>query len=589
MQIIKPSIARTSSCYASWPLHQSSFTRSFTVSTTMAASHDAASAKHLNHYNTIIIGAGISGLACAAKLSDHEIFQKDKNLIVLEARDRIGGRIESVHVDGNRLDTGANWIHGVGTKEKPNPLVEILPEKEFKRLSRSVSFSPSPTKIPSDQDWVVVDASKSRPSSPKEKSKDLVIPSSVSAELFGSVWSLVGSLHESAANLPAKNGKSVSVLNAIKDDEEFKSAFKRIPEEYHQALRALPQFVEGTEAAPLNATSAEHSVDHPGMSMLEYAIDDFEGEQVFLKDGYTPVVEEVSKKLVERGQIKLGVQVHDIDWTSKPIGIYIYGKLRYTADRIICTIPLGVLQHHESPHSPGLFSPELPQEKKEAIRSLGFGTLGKIFLIYSSPWWNTESYQSILKKGITKIQMQNDSHSASKQPVEPDSFWGFTDELPGLEIDVDGNVTPGIRALFIVNLHALTGFPVLSTFVSCANAVHIEKLSNSAASMIVHRALTKWFGQEPPLPDNVYVTRWASDEFSRGSYSHMITNVSERKHREAFSKPVVNQHGLELRFAGEHTSLNHFATVHGALLSGMREADAVIKDEEKLSGESRDA
>jgi phytoene dehydrogenase-like protein len=58
------------------------------------------------HYDTIIIGAGMSGLACAAKLSEHPSYQNGKRLLVLEARDRIGGRIGSVHVNGNRLDTG---------------------------------------------------------------------------------------------------------------------------------------------------------------------------------------------------------------------------------------------------------------------------------------------------------------------------------------------------------------------------------------------------------------------------------------------------------------------------------------------------
>lgn len=57
----------------------------------------------------------------------------------------------------------------------------------------------------------------------------------------------------------------------------------------------------------------------------------------------------------------------------------------------------------------------------------------------------------------------------------------------------------------------------------------------------------------------------------------MITGVSETRHREAFCEPIIGGDGAVLRFAGEHTSRNHFATVHGALLSGWREADAVLK------------
>lgn len=62
----------------------------------------------------------------------------------------------------------------------------------------------------------------------------------------------------------------------------------------------------------------------------------------------------------------------------------------------------------------------------------------------------------------------------------------------------------------------------------------------------------------------------------------MITDLSKTSHREAFQSPLVNEDGTELRFAGEHTSLNHFATVHGALLSGWREADAILESEAKV-------
>ena len=58
-------------------------------------------------YDTIIIGAGMSGLACASRLFQHDHYKQTGRLLVFEARDRIGGRIGSVHLHGSRLDTGA--------------------------------------------------------------------------------------------------------------------------------------------------------------------------------------------------------------------------------------------------------------------------------------------------------------------------------------------------------------------------------------------------------------------------------------------------------------------------------------------------
>lgn len=56
----------------------------------------------------IIIGAGASGIAAAAHLSEHDC----KEFIILEAESRIGGRIHSVQFEDTVLDLGAQWCHG---------------------------------------------------------------------------------------------------------------------------------------------------------------------------------------------------------------------------------------------------------------------------------------------------------------------------------------------------------------------------------------------------------------------------------------------------------------------------------------------
>ena len=98
---------------------------------------------HPAHYDTIVIGAGMSGLACASRLYQNARYREPNSLLVLEGRERIGGRINSVYVDECRLDTGANWIHGVGTSDKPNPLMALLPHKRYKELSGMVMFQPN--------------------------------------------------------------------------------------------------------------------------------------------------------------------------------------------------------------------------------------------------------------------------------------------------------------------------------------------------------------------------------------------------------------------------------------------------------------
>lgn len=56
----------------------------------------------------------------------------------------------------------------------------------------------------------------------------------------------------------------------------------------------------------------------------------------------------------------------------------------YSAKHIIVTFSLGILKRqHKS-----LFYPNLPAPIYTAIESIGFGTINKIFLEFTTPWWN---------------------------------------------------------------------------------------------------------------------------------------------------------------------------------------------------------
>jgi monoamine oxidase len=60
-------------------------------------------------YDAIIIGGGVSGLAAAAELTT-----SGYKTLVLEARERLGGRIHSASIgdEGARVDVGARWVCG---------------------------------------------------------------------------------------------------------------------------------------------------------------------------------------------------------------------------------------------------------------------------------------------------------------------------------------------------------------------------------------------------------------------------------------------------------------------------------------------
>ncbi|MBN8867705.1 MAG: FAD-dependent oxidoreductase [Solirubrobacterales bacterium] len=66
-----------------------------------------------------IVGAGVAGLACAG-----ELVRQGLDPVLLEASDRIGGRVRSGRLDGAQVELGASWIHGI----RGNPLTRLARE-----------------------------------------------------------------------------------------------------------------------------------------------------------------------------------------------------------------------------------------------------------------------------------------------------------------------------------------------------------------------------------------------------------------------------------------------------------------------------
>ncbi len=79
--------------------------------------------------------------------------------------------------------------------------------------------------------------------------------------------------------------------------------------------------------------------------------------------------------------------------------------------------------------------------------------------------------------------------------------------------------------------------------------------------------LSRMLGEQVPDPVDGIVSRWASDPFAGGSYSFIPVGASPSDF-DALAAPV----GERLLFAGEATIKEYYATVHGAYLSGLREA-----------------
>ncbi|KAI9166934.1 vacuolar protein sorting 33A-like protein [Paramyrothecium foliicola] len=121
------------------------------------------------------------------------------------------------------------------------------------------------------------------------------------------------------------------------------------------------------------------------------------------------------------------------------------------------------------------------------------------------------------------------------------------------------------------NVSNTTGLPCLIALMAGDAGFETEHSSNDNLVTEATDILRSVFGQDVPFPVEAVVTRWGSDRFARGSYSSAAPGM----HPDDYDAMAQSQGNLF--FAGEHTIGTHPATVHGAYLSGLRAASEVLE------------
>lgn len=213
----------------------------------------------------------------------------------------------------------------------------------------------------------------------------------------------------------------------------------------------------------------------------------------------------------------------------------------FEADYVVSTIPLGVLKHGNVE-----FDPPLPGWKSDSIGRLGYGVLNKIILTYRQAFWDTErDIFGVLREPANRFSLDQKQYSQRRGRM----FQWF-------------------------NVSRTTGIPCLVALMAGDAAFDTEKVSNDELVAEATSVLRCVFGSgNVPEPIEAVVTRWASDKFSRGSYSSAGPKM-EFGDYDSMARSV----GRHLHFAGEHTIGTHPATVHGAYLSGLRAASDIFEE-----------
>ena len=275
----------------------------------------------------IVIGAGIAGLSAARELQNNGY-----EVVMLEARERIGGRIwTSTKWDDMPLDLGASWIHGIND----NPLTLLADEIGAQRVVTSY---------------------------------DLANVYNTTGELLtASEENYLEELTEMVIN-------RITSEQDADNDTSVRSVAEKINDSSPQSKRFINFILSG---------QFEHEYSGSTNDLSTYWFDDdkeFGGDDVLFVDGFMQITEFLARDI----QIKLGQVVKEIQRFGTSVKVNSQNS-EFSADHVIVTVPLGVLKSKKI-----IFSPELPQTKIDAINKLGMGVLNKCYLRFSESFWPTD-------------------------------------------------------------------------------------------------------------------------------------------------------------------------------------------------------
>ena len=284
--------------------------------------------------DVIVIGAGAAGLAAAAALAE-----RGQHVLVVEARDRIGGRIWTRDEAGAAapVELGAEFVHGYA----PATVAWL------RRAGRGVVES-------TDSHWRLQDGV-------------LQQRGSYFLEVQRAMRAALGRLTH-----------DVSLAELL--DTYLKDVLSPEARDYARMM------AEGFDAADTTRASARAIVEEWTGDMLNNA------PQGRPEGGYSSLLEALAGALpADKVHVRLHTVVREVRWRRGHVEILgdSFGRpYQAQAPRAIVTLPLGVLQLSPQDEGAVRFTPPL-DAKQDALRGLGFGPVIKLVLRFQTPFWET--------------------------------------------------------------------------------------------------------------------------------------------------------------------------------------------------------
>lgn len=280
--------------------------------------------------NVVVVGAGMAGLAAAKELAD-----KGYNVVVLEARDRSGGRIWTDFSLDAPVDLGAAWIHG----KSKNPIFDLARKSGIKTAPSSYNNS------------MLIDDNGKKVNGVQQLLN------------AGRANRILPRLKRLAKRLD----KDISVAEAVRSIlEESKMS--------NAEIRFLNRHL--IEFQAMNGTSLEEQ----SLFALIDGPSEYSGGDLVFPEGYAQLFEGMAQGI----HIKYREVVSEIKHDDHGVTV-VSNKGTYDASAAVITLPIGVLKAGKV-----RFSPELPNAMLSSIADIKVGLFNKIAMRFEETFWNPD-------------------------------------------------------------------------------------------------------------------------------------------------------------------------------------------------------